>query len=85
MITGSPFLGRMLRSLADNLRSELLEELVVMKPLDEDEKRYHELADKHTEGTLGDDEKAELKSIVSANTPLSLLRKEAREALKCRG
>lgn len=84
MITGSPILGRMLRPLANTLRSEVLEAVVTLKPTEADEERYHDLADRNTEGTLTPEERQELESIVSANTVLALLRKEAREVLKSR-
>lgn len=81
VITGSPFLGRMLRSLAANLRTEVLEALVKLEASKMDEDRYHALADRNAEGTLGKGERQELEGIVSANTLLALLRKEAREVL----
>ncbi|TDU68124.1 hypothetical protein EI77_03241 [Prosthecobacter fusiformis] len=83
-ISNSPILGRMLRPLAQTLRTELLEAVVELKPSSGDEERYHELADKNAEGTLTVEERKELEGIVAANTVLSLLRKEARETLSQR-
>ena len=81
-ITHPSILGRMLRPLTVSLRREVLDALAVLRPSDEDEARYHELADKNSEGTLTATERAELEGIVSGNTVLSLLRNEARAGLK---
>ena len=42
------------------------------------QERYDDLADKNTEGALTPDERAELESLVRANSILSLLKAEAR-------
>ncbi len=83
-ISSSPILGRMLRPLADSLRTEVLHAFMAMETSSSDEEYYHTLADRNAEGTITDDERKELESIVSANTVLSLLRKEARETLRQR-
>ncbi|HBJ87670.1 MAG TPA: hypothetical protein DDZ88_28190 [Verrucomicrobiales bacterium] len=83
-ITSSPVLGRMLRPLADRLRSEVLDAFSTLKPSEAEEERYHDLAEKNADGTITAEERKELESIVSANTLLSLLRKEAREVLNHR-
>lgn len=80
-VTHPLILGRMLRPLALSLRREVLEAVVAFKPDDDEEVRYHELADKNAENNITAEEKAELEGIVSGNTFLSLLRKEARAAL----
>lgn len=72
----------MLRPLAASLRKEVVDALAVLRPSEEDEARYHELAEKNAEGKITAEEKAELEGIVSGNTVLSLLRNEARAVLK---
>jgi hypothetical protein len=80
-IPSQPVLGRMLRPLAQSLRSEVLEAFAALDSSSADEELYHTLADKNAEGTITEDERRELEGIVSANTVLSLLRREARETL----
>lgn len=72
----------MLRPLASSLRKEVLEAVAGLQPGGDDESRYHELADKNSENTITVEERAELDGIVSGNTVLSLLRNEARVALR---
>lgn len=74
----------MLRPLADRLRSEVLDAFSTLKPSEAEEEHYHDLAEKNADGTITEEERKELESIVSANTLLSLLRKEAREVLNHR-
>ncbi len=81
-ITQPTILSRMLRPLALSLRKEVLDAVVALRPSEEDEARYHELADKNAESTISTDERAELEGIVSSNTVLSLLRSEAKAALQ---
>ena len=80
-ITSQPILGRMLRPLTESLRAELLQAVANLNPVAADEERYHELAEKNAEGRITPDERRELEGMVSANTVLSLLRREARETL----
>jgi hypothetical protein len=75
-------LRRMLRPLATSLRKEVLDAVVALRPSEEDEARYHELADKNAESLITQEERAELEDIVSANTLLSLLRHEAQSVLR---
>ena len=81
----APVLGRMLRPMVRSLRVELLQALAALQPSPVDEQRYHELAEKNAESSLSADENLELDGMVSSNTFLSLLRREAREALANRG
>ena len=80
----APILSRMLRPLAGGLRDELLQAVAVLQCDPADEARYHELAERNAEGVIAPDERSELESIVSANTLLSVLRIEARAALRQR-
>ena len=74
----------MLRPLTVSLRNEVLDAVAALRPSEEDELRYHELADKNAEGLITPEERQELEGIVSGNTVLSLLRNEARVVLKQR-
>ena len=67
-----------------SLRKEVLDAVVALRPTEEDDARYHELADKNAESTIIAEERAELESIVSGNTVLSLLRNEAKPVLQQR-
>jgi hypothetical protein len=71
----------MLRPLAQSLRTEVLQAVAELTASASDEAGYHELADKNAEGTITADERRELEGIVTSNTVLSLLRREARESL----
>jgi hypothetical protein len=82
MTTAGPtVLGRMLRPLAQSMRKEVLEAVVGLQISEAEQERYHRLADKNAEGTISDPERRELEEIVSANTVLSLLQREAKAAL----
>ena len=83
-VTDTPVLRRMLRPLVDSLRDEVLKAVVAIQPDPKEEERYHELADKNTEGTLSPEERSELESMVSATTLLSILSMEARMSLAAR-
>ena len=83
-VTDTPVLRRMLRPLVESLRDELLKAVVAIQPDPVEEERYHELADKNTEGTLSADEQSELEAMVSATTLLSILSMEARISLASR-
>jgi hypothetical protein len=82
MITSPLILGRMLKPLTASLSTELLQAVANLQPSSADEDRYHLLADKNTEGTLTTEERQELEGIVSANTLLSVLRREALATLQ---
>ena len=82
--TDPPILSRMLRPLAGGLRDELLQAVAALQCDPADEARYHALAERNAEGVIAPDERRELEAIVSANTLLSVLRAEARAALRQR-
>jgi hypothetical protein len=75
-------LGRMIRPMTQKLSPEALREIASYQAGESEENRYHDLADRNAEGTITDDERSELESIVAANTLLSILRKEARAILQ---
>ena len=75
-------LERLLRPLGRELSFELAGALMRLKADVEVQARYDELASKNTEGTLTPAERAELESIVRANSILSLLKAEARAILR---
>jgi hypothetical protein len=74
----------MLRPLAGGLRDELLQAVAELQSDPADEARFHDLAERNAEGVIAPEERRELEAIVSANTLLSLLRDEARAALRQR-
>ena len=62
---------------------ELVEQAIVRLKADaEVQARYDELAGKNTDGSLSPEERAELESLVRANSILSLLKAEARAFLQ---
>jgi hypothetical protein len=67
-------LERLLRSLRRELSAELADALLRLKADAEVQARYDELAGKNTDGALSAEERAELESLVRANSILSLLR-----------
>ena len=75
-------LERLLRPLRRELSQELADALLKLKADDEVQARYEELAGKNTEDSLTSSERAELESIVRANSILTLLKAEARAALQ---
>ncbi len=75
-------LARLLRPLRRELSAELANALLRLKPDEEVQARYDELAGKNTEGTLTPKERDELESLVRANSFLSLLKAEARAFLQ---
>jgi len=75
-------LERLLRPLRRELSTELADALLRLRADEEVQARYDELASKNTEGTLTAKEKAELESLVRANSILGLLKAEARASLK---
>lgn len=71
----------MLRPLVETLRPEVMSAFADLRVSEDEDARYHELAEKNAEGLLSEEERRELDGIVSANTLLSLLRREANAAL----
>ena len=75
-------LERLLRPLRRELSAELAGALLRLKADTEVPSRYDELAGKNTEGVLNAEERAELESLVRANSILSLLKAEAHAFLQ---
>ena len=75
-------LERLLRPLRRQLSTELASALVRLEADADVQTRYEELAAKNTEGTLTAAERAELESLVRANSILSLLKAQARAFLQ---
>ena len=75
-------LERLLRPLRRELSLQLATALLRLKVDPEVQARYDELASKNTEGALTPKERAELKSLVRANSILSVLKTEARAFLQ---
>jgi hypothetical protein len=69
-------LERLLRPLRQELSTELAEALLRLKADMEVQARYDELASKNTDGVLSAEERAELESLVHANSTLGLLKAE---------
>ncbi|MGA2175883.1 MAG: hypothetical protein ABSH38_12965 [Verrucomicrobiota bacterium] len=74
-------LERLLRPLRRELRAELAAALLRLKADAKVQARYDELASKNTEGTLTPGQRAELESLVRANSFLTVLKAEARALL----
>ena len=83
-ITDTPVLWRMLRPVVDCLSAASLRSVIAVKPNADEVARYHELADKNTEGSLTPEEISELEDMVSANMLLSIFSKVARATLASR-
>ena len=75
-------LQKLLRPLRHELSLELAGALLRLKADDEVQARYEELAGKNTEASLSNAERAELESLVRANSIVTLLKAEARAALQ---
>lgn len=75
-------LQRLLRPLRRELTAELADALLRLKADAQLQTRYDKLADKNSEGTLTPRQRAELESLVRANSFLSLLKAEARVYLR---
>ena len=75
-------LERLLRPLRRELSVELADALMRLTADDEVQARYEELANKNTEDSLTSDERAELESLVHANSILTILKAEARAFLQ---
>ena len=81
-VTDVNSLERLLRPLRRELSTELAGALLRLQADAEVQARYDELAGKNTEGTLSEAERAELESLVRANSILSLLKAEANAFLQ---
>jgi len=75
-------LERLLRPLRRELSAELADALLRLKADEDVQTRYDELASKNTEHSLTPEERAELESLVRANSILTLLKAEARAFLQ---
>jgi len=75
-------LRRLLRPLRRELKSELADALLRLKADARVQARYDQLAGKHSEGALTPVQRAELESLVRANSLLTLLKAEARAFLR---
>jgi hypothetical protein len=75
-------LEKLLRPLRRELSLELADALLRLQADEEMQARYDELATKNTDGSLTQVERAELESLVGANSILTLLKAEARAALQ---
>lgn len=75
-------LQRLLRPLRREFTVQLADALVRLKADPEVQTRYDQLADKNTLSTLTPRERAELESLVRANSLLAVLKAEARAFLK---
>jgi hypothetical protein len=75
-------LERLLRPLRRHLSAELADALMHLKADEEVQARYDELASKNTEARLTAHERAELESLVRANSILAILKAEARAFLQ---
>ena len=75
-------LERLLRPLRRELSAELADALLRLKADAEVQERYDELVGKNTDSALNAEERAELESLVRANSILSLLKAEARAFLQ---
>jgi len=75
-------LERLLRPLRRELSVELADALMRLRADDEVQARYEELASKNTENSLRPNERAELESLVRANSILTILKVEARAFLQ---
>ena len=75
-------LEQLLRPLRRGLNAELAALLLRIQADDELQARYEDLAERNTEGKLSPAEQDELAAMVRANTPLSVLKAEARAYLQ---
>ena len=74
-------LERLLRPLSQKLTAELARALITIQADVETQTRYEDLAGRHPEGKLTQEELAELEAIVRANSLLTVLKVEARAFL----
>jgi phage terminase large subunit-like protein len=75
-------LQRLLRPLRRELTAELADALLRLKADAQVQARYDELAGKNSQGALTSVQRAELESLVRANSLLTLLKAEARASLR---
>jgi len=75
-------LQRLLRPLRRELTAELADALLRLKADAQVQARYDELAGENSEGALTPRQRAELESLVRANSFLTLLKAEARVFLR---
>jgi hypothetical protein len=75
-------LQRLLRPLRRELTAELADALLHLKADAQVQARYDQLAGKNTEGALTSVQRAELESLVRANSLLTLLKAEALASLR---
>ena len=75
-------LQRLLRPLRREFSVQLPDAFVRLEAHPEVQARYDQLADRNTEGTLTAKQRAELESLVRANSLLAVLKAEARAFLK---
>jgi hypothetical protein len=75
-------LQRLLRPLRRELTAELADALLHLKADAQVQARYDQLAGKHSEGALTPVQRAELESLVRANSLLTLFKAEARAFLR---
>jgi len=73
---------RLLRPLRRELTSDMADALLRLKADAKVQARYDALASRNTEGTLTTKQRAELESLVRANSFLAVLKAEARAFLK---
>lgn len=78
-------LERLLRPMASRMSAELAASLAALQVDDATQRRYDELAEKRSQGTLSVAESAELEDFVKANSVLTLLKTEARLLLESPG
>jgi hypothetical protein len=64
--------------MSEGMSRELARELVALKVDQDTQSRYEQLAEGRREGTLTDDDEAELQDLVQVNSVLSMLKAEAR-------
>ena len=64
------------------MSAQLAGALVEFRLGDDAQRRYEELAEKNTEGKLGEDERVELSEFVALNRLVSLLKAAAARALR---
>jgi hypothetical protein len=74
----STALSRLLKPMSEGMSRELARELVALKVDQDTQSRYEQLAEGRREGTLSDDDEAELQDLVQVNSVLSMLKAEAR-------
>ncbi len=82
MTSTSELLDRILEPLEDSMSVELAEAVLTLDFPQRDHKRYLELSTKAQDGSLTDDETAELDRYLNVNDFVSILKSIARQTLK---